>query len=337
VARGSATPGAKLTLEPRQGVTFNPYRAAEEEQQRCVAPRPAPARRALTGHPRARPCSQQQQQRPAYSKSQAEVAFFHEMLSLPRSAGGRSELEFARDEQLLFAEPSQVGANFEAFDRIPVKSEGRGCETPPPLASFSDLFPDPDSVFARNVKLMGYAHPTPVQKHAIPFALAGRDLMCTSQTGSGKTAALLAPWFLRASQKSTIRPTVEFGTCPRALVLAPTRELCAQITSEARKFAHRTDFRVVQIIGGVPARPQLIELSGGADMIVATPGRILDYIDRGVVALSCCGYLVMDEADRMLDMGFEPQIRRIVEVRRRGPPPSDPAHPPPPPSRRATL
>ena len=96
-------------------------------------------------------------------------------------------------------------------------------------------------------------------------------------------------------------------------MLAPTRELCQQITSEALKFAHGTDLKVCQVIGGVPCRPQLAELSGGVDLLVATPGRVWDYVERGVLSFYCCGFLVFDEADRMLDMGFEPQIRRIVE------------------------
>lgn len=148
-----------------------------------------------------------------YDRQQAETDFFFELIALPRRPPKpKTAVELARAEALLFAEPSLVGINFNQFDKIHVKSQGRDCHLHPPLADFQDLFESaPDSVFARNIRLMGYAKPTPVQRHAIPFALAGRDLLCTSQTGSGKTAALLSPWFLRAPQQSTIPPSQDLG------------------------------------------------------------------------------------------------------------------------------
>ncbi len=161
-----------------------------------------------------------------------------------------------------------------------------------------------------------YSRPTPVQKYSIPIGYAGRDLMACAQTGSGKTGGFLFPVIAQLN-KNGARPVPEGArrgmVFPNCLILAPTRELAVQIFEEARKFTYRTGIRAAVVYGGAEMRDQLRELERGCDMMVATPGRLVDLIERGRVSMHNVAALVLDEADRMLDMGFEPQIRRIVE------------------------
>ena len=171
-----------------------------------------------------------------------------------------------------------------------------------------------------NIEHARYTSPTPVQKHSIPVILAKRDLMSCAQTGSGKTAAFLVPILNRIFEDGPVAPSSGSGygygrrkLCPLALVLAPTRELATQIYDEARKFAYRSRVRPAVVYGGANVGDQMRELDRGCDLLVATPGRLVDFLDRGKISLEHCNYLCLDEADRMLDMGFEPQIRRIVE------------------------
>merc|ERR1719291_908002 len=138
----------------------------------------------------------------------------------------------------------------------------------------------------QNIKRCGYTRPTPVQKFAMPAGLAGRDVMCCAQTGSGKTAAFLVPTVasMMRCHRGTAAQTMPFeGPCkPHALVLSPTRELCLQIFEEALKFCHATSFRCCRIYGREQARLQLEELARGADLLVATPGRLWEWVDAGV-------------------------------------------------------
>ena len=165
--------------------------------------------------------------------------------------------------------------------------------------------------------LCKYAKPTPVQKYSIPIGLAERDMMACAQTGSGKTGGFLFPtlaMMLRTGgqdipEETSRRPKIY----PTALILAPTRELASQIYDEARKFCYCTGIAPVVIYGGAEVGRQLRELEKGCDLLVATPGRLVDLIERGRISLQAIRFLILDEADRMLDMGFEPQIRRIVE------------------------
>ena len=207
-----------------------------------------------------------------------------------------------------------VAIDFAQFDAIPVERSGPGNEAFPLLEQFSHITNIPEFL-TRNIVLCGYTRPTPVQKHAIPIAFGGRDVMCCAQTGSGKTCAFLLPAVARMDPEYIPPVQSDGAAAPRVVVLSPTRELASQIWGEARKLVHRSNFRATQVYGGVEARPQLTELARGCDVCVATPGRLIDFIDRGVVTMRCCFYLVVDEADRMLDMGFEPQIRDIVENR----------------------
>jgi ATP-dependent RNA helicase RhlE len=152
----------------------------------------------------------------------------------------------------------------------------------------------------------GYAHPTPIQTEAIPLALAGRDLIGSAQTGTGKTAAFVLPIL----QRLTPGPR---GTL-RALVLVPTRELAEQVATSIRAYGRHTHLKGAAVYGGVGMEPQTRALKHGADIVVATPGRLLDHMERGHVDFSKVEVLVLDEADRMLDMGFAPDVRRILNA-----------------------
>ncbi|MBK5260242.1 MAG: DEAD/DEAH box helicase [Thermoanaerobaculia bacterium] len=156
------------------------------------------------------------------------------------------------------------------------------------------------------VSELGYSTPTPIQLAAIPQVLEKRDLIGIAQTGTGKTAAFALPLL----ELMTQHPLQ--GARPRLLILAPTRELALQIDESVRTLSKHLRLRCVAIFGGVGERPQIDGLRRGADIIVATPGRLIDLMGSGHVNLRHISYLVLDEADRMLDMGFLPQIRRIV-------------------------
>jgi ATP-dependent RNA helicase RhlE len=162
----------------------------------------------------------------------------------------------------------------------------------------------------RAVDAEGYATPTPIQSAAIPHLLAGRDLLGTAQTGTGKTAAFALPILHRLQttppRRSTRRAMI------RTLILSPTRELAVQIGDSLRAYGRETALRHTTIYGGVGKGPQARALRDGVDIVVATPGRLLDLANQGVVDLTCVEILVLDEADRMLDMGFLPDVQRIV-------------------------
>ncbi|KAH8598230.1 P-loop containing nucleoside triphosphate hydrolase protein [Bisporella sp. PMI_857] len=212
----------------------------------------------------------------------------------------------------------QTGINFEKYDDIPV--EASGSNVPEPVLTFTN--PPLDDHLLSNIKLAHYTVPTPVQKYSIPIVMGGRDLMACAQTGSGKTGGFLFPIL---SQAFINGPTAVPGQAtggnfgrqrkayPNSLILAPTRELVSQIYDEARKFAYRSWVRPCVVYGGADIGSQLRQIERGCDLLVATPGRLVDLIERGRISLANIKYLVLDEADRMLDMGFEPQIRRIVE------------------------
>jgi len=168
--------------------------------------------------------------------------------------------------------------------------------------NFAELGLQP--ALTRRCQSLGYTEPTPIQKRAIPVVLEGHDLIGCAETGTGKTAAFLLPTIQRMSERP--RPGA------RVLVLAPTRELASQIVESYRELAPKGSPRCALVIGGAGMTRQRDELRGGAGVVVATPGRLLDHIERGTVNLSHVEVLVLDEADRMLDIGFWPAIRRIV-------------------------
>ncbi|KJZ80439.1 ATP-dependent RNA helicase DED1 [Hirsutella minnesotensis 3608] len=227
-----------------------------------------------------------------------------------------------RVERELFGtadDPSKqhTGINFEKYDDIPV--EASGTDVPEPVHQFTS--PPLDEHLCRNIELAHYKVPTPVQKYSIPIVSNGRDLMACAQTGSGKTGGFLFPIlsqaFLNGPSPMPANAAGQFGrqrkAYPTSLILAPTRELVSQIYDESRKFAYRSWVRPCVVYGGADIGSQLRQIERGCDLLVATPGRLVDLIERGRISLCNIKYLVLDEADRMLDMGFEPQIRRIVE------------------------
>ena len=161
----------------------------------------------------------------------------------------------------------------------------------------------------RAVKQEGYTSPTPIQTQAIPAVLAGRDLLGIAQTGTGKTAAFALPILHRLAQ-SGARPAPKH--C-RALVLAPTRELAQQITESFRAYGRHTKLSAALVVGGVKYGPQIAALNRGVDILVATPGRLVDHMQSGAVRLSGTEIVVLDEADHMLDLGFLVAIRRILK------------------------
>ncbi|CAL5089218.1 unnamed protein product [Urochloa decumbens] len=208
-------------------------------------------------------------------------------------------------------EGENTGINFDAYEDIPVETSGH--DVPAPVNTFAEI--DLGDALNENIRRCKYVRPTPVQRYAIPISIAGRDLMACAQTGSGKTAAFCFPIIsgILKSRPPQRPPRSSRTACPLALILSPTRELSVQIHEEARKFAYQTGVRVVVAYGGAPITNQLRELERGVEILVATPGRLMDLLERARVSLQNIMYLALDEADRMLDMGFEPQIRKIVE------------------------
>ena len=171
--------------------------------------------------------------------------------------------------------------------------------------SFENLGLTPELLRALADK--GYVQPTPIQSQAIPAVLSGRDVLAGAQTGTGKTAAFVLPLLqlLKATPASNL---------PRVLVLTPTRELAAQVAESARVYGAHSPVRVTVIFGGVGINPQIAALAAGCDIVVATPGRLLDLAQQRAIRLDAVRHLVLDEADRMLDMGFIRDIRRVLKL-----------------------
>jgi len=209
---------------------------------------------------------------------------------------------------------AKSGINFDRYEDIPV--EATGSDAPGCIESFDEA--NLGEIISSNIQLAQYSKPTPVQKYSIPIIKGKRDLMACAQTGSGKTAAFLVPILSRIYEEGPFQnDSSQHGgrrrQCPLAVVLAPTRELASQIYDESRKFVYRSCIRPCVVYGGADVGTQMRDLERGCHILVATPGRLVDMIQRGKIALEAVKFLVLDEADRMLDMGFEPQIREIVE------------------------
>lgn len=216
-----------------------------------------------------------------------------------------------RLEKDLFS-AQNTGINFDKYEDIPVEASGEEC--PKHIQEFNDI--DLGEIISNNIELSSYNRPTPVQKYAIPIIKGKRDLMACAQTGSGKTAAFLLPILSQIFEGGPWKNAVggyKKKQYPLALVIAPTRELASQIYDEARKFSYRSRVRPCVVYGGANIGDQIRDLERGCHLLVATPGRLVDMIERGKVGMDHIKFCVLDEADRMLDMGFEPQIRRIVE------------------------
>ncbi|MCL2605991.1 MAG: DEAD/DEAH box helicase [Coriobacteriia bacterium] len=165
-----------------------------------------------------------------------------------------------------------------------------------------------DSRLLKAVSDLEYIDPTPVQEQSIPAALEGKHIIACAQTGTGKTAAYVLPLMQNITRSSRKRPV------PHALVVVPTRELAAQVEKVARVVAQPSQYKVRSVVGGIKYKPQLERLARGVDVLAATPGRLIDLIDGNCIDLSQIQVLVLDEADRMLDMGFWPPVKKILNI-----------------------
>jgi ATP-dependent RNA helicase DDX3X len=206
------------------------------------------------------------------------------------------------------------GIDFDSYDNIPVQITGNDVADIKPISRFSEAKLT-DSL-SDNLRRCGFDRPTPVQKNSIPIVVSGRDLMACAQTGSGKTCAFMTPCLeslLRSGPPPNPGSRSRPKPMPCGLCLAPTRELAAQIHQESLKFSFDTGIRPCIIYGGADMRDQRNDLEKGCDILIATPGRLTDMTDRGYLSLELIQFFILDEADRMLDMGFEPQVRQIVE------------------------
>ncbi len=172
---------------------------------------------------------------------------------------------------------------------------------------FTDLGLTP--AILRALATLGHDTPTPIQQQAIPLVLEGHDLMAAAQTGTGKTGGFALPILTKLFPEGAPRPT---GRAPRVLVLTPTRELAAQVFDSFKQYGAHTTLRAATIFGGVGMQPQVDALRRGLDVLIATPGRLLDHLGQRTADLSAVDTLVLDEADRMLDMGFLPALKRVL-------------------------
>eukprot|EP00668_Euglena_longa_P001089 GGOE01001300.1.p1 GENE.GGOE01001300.1~~GGOE01001300.1.p1 ORF type:complete len:598 (-),score=100.10 GGOE01001300.1:135-1865(-) len=233
--------------------------------------------------------------------------------------GGSQNMNAMKEDdaevQQLFNDKLQVGINFDKYDNIPVEVSPMDPSTPP-IAMFQHLQGLHPSVMA-NIQRAGYQKPTPVQKYGLPVICSGKDLMACAQTGSGKTATFLIPCINRSlwegvPQHPMHGPPHLRKAYPSTMILSPTRELATQIFDEARKFIFQTNLHAAVVYGGADYKSQFRQLEAGADVLVGTPGRLMDMMERDKISLSNVRTVVLDEADRMLDMGFEKDIRQIL-------------------------
>ncbi|XP_018318686.1 ATP-dependent RNA helicase vasa [Agrilus planipennis] len=217
--------------------------------------------------------------------------------------------EPTNDENEMFSSGNTTGVNFAKYDDIEVQVSGENY--PKPIQSFEEA--GLRQLLIDNVRKSGYTKPTPIQKYALPIILAKRDLMACAQTGSGKTAAFLLP--IVHTLIAEPEELVADGTScsPQVVIISPTRELTIQIYEEARKFAHNSIIKVVVAYGGTSVGYQKDRMKMGCHILVATPGRMNDFVKRGSLSFSATRFVVLDEADRMLDMGFLPEVEHMME------------------------
>ncbi|XP_046817473.1 ATP-dependent RNA helicase vasa [Vespa crabro] len=216
--------------------------------------------------------------------------------------------DVSTDEKSLFENGVQQGINFKKYDQIEVCVSGDN--VPQWIESFEDA--GLRKYILSNIQKSKYTKPTPVQKYALPIIMSGRDMMACAQTGSGKTAAFVVP--IVNTLLESPREHFSNSTCsPQVIIISPTRELTIQIYEQVLKFSAGTILKAVVAYGGTSVSHQGSRVSAGCDIIVATPGRLLDFLQRGRITLTSIRFLVLDEADRMLDMGFLPDVEKIVD------------------------
>jgi len=224
-----------------------------------------------------------------------------------REEGSRSSLEKHWSEKKLEHMKERDWRIFKEDFNISTK----GGSIPNPMRSWTESNLPPQLL--KIVDSVGYTEPSAVQRAAIPIALQSRDLIGVAVTGSGKTAAFLLPLLVYISDLPGLNDFTK-NDGPYAIILAPTRELAQQIELEAKKFATPFGFKCVSIVGGHSIEEQAYNLRDGAEIIIATPGRLVDCIERRVLVLSQCCYIIMDEADRMIDLGFEEPVNKILDA-----------------------
>ncbi|KAH0837203.1 ATP-dependent RNA helicase dbp2 [Fonsecaea pedrosoi] len=212
------------------------------------------------------------------------------------------EKSFYKEDPIVTARSQRDVDEFRRKNEITVQ----GRNVPRPVETFDEAgFP---SYVMSEVKAQGFTKPTPIQSQGWPMALSGRDVVGIAETGSGKTLTYCLPAIVHINAQPLLAP----GDGPIVLVLAPTRELAVQIQQEITKFGKSSRIRNTCVYGGVPKGGQIRDLTRGVEVCIATPGRLIDMLESGKTNLRRVTYLVLDEADRMLDMGFEPQIRKII-------------------------
>ncbi|PWN39017.1 DEAD-domain-containing protein [Ceraceosorus guamensis] len=214
----------------------------------------------------------------------------------------RFEKNFYTEDRRVTARSDREVQDFRAKKQMTIA----GSNVPKPVQTFDEAgFPD---YIMSEIQKMGFTEPSAIQSQAWPIALSGRDIVAIAETGSGKTIGFALPAMVHINAQPLLAP----GDGPIALILAPTRELAVQIQQECTRFGASSRLRNTAVYGGVPKGPQIRDLQRGAEIVIATPGRLIDMLEAGKLNLRRVTYLVMDEADRMLDMGFEPQIRKIL-------------------------
>lgn len=213
------------------------------------------------------------------------------------------EKHFYKEHPLTVSRSPEAIQQFYTVNQITV----RGSNCPKPILTFQEAcFPE---YVQQVLQQQNWNNPTPIQAQGWPIALSGYDVVGIAQTGSGKTLSYILPAIIHINHQAYLQR----GDGPICLVVVPTRELAQQVAQVADQFGEASRVRNVCVYGGAPKGPQLRDIERGAEICIATPGRLLDFLEARKTNLHRCTYLVLDEADRMLDMGFEPQIRKIVE------------------------
>jgi ATP-dependent RNA helicase DDX23/PRP28 len=187
----------------------------------------------------------------------------------------------------------------------------KGGNIPPPIRKWEEAGL-PDEIL-EIIESVGYKEPSPIQRQAIPIGLQNRDVIGVAETGSGKTAAFLLPLLVWIQSLPKMTRIEEADQGPYAIIMAPTRELAQQIEEESNKFGTPLGIRTVAVIGGLSREDQGFKLRMGCEIVIATPGRLIDVLENRYLVLSRCTYIVLDEADRMIDMGFEPDVQKILD------------------------
>ncbi len=263
------------------------------------------------------------QQEDIRRKSEQHIRFylseFHKNRALRNVICSNNLRQNSAAEKQIFLKQRKAGINFKDYSNLKVEKSGPFVDDIAGIETFSDIDKDIPSFLSRNLRMMNYENPTPIQCHGIPLGLRRKDIMCCAQTGSGKTCvfALCVIAHLSTSMnmdKGRKREEMFSGTAcaPKAIILSPTRELALQIDAEYRKLCNCSRIECATVYGGSSTTNQLSRLAQGADIVTATPGRLQDFVNKDVISMQNVECLILDEADQMLDMGFIPQVRKLV-------------------------